>query len=212
MNIGICVFGISALLTLDASRVLQIGSGGEAAVSNCVGSNCDKVIAGFEEDLEKKQLEVEEKELSGERTQPNLDSVGSLSGLKENPSRFHDLLQQIVGKLNELSLQLSSSSSSLPTFPTGTKFYTSDGRGGLSAISAPVISLPVEEATFENNLAKKTQGIRCLKLLDSLVGEAPFEDNIDVKTEGIGCFKLLDSLTGQERREITKLLLKKILL
>merc|ERR1711942_263891 len=258
----------------------------------------EKVISGFEEDLsiEKRQLleeilaEVEEQELSGERTQPNLDSNGSSSGLEENPSRFHDLLQQIVGKLDELSLKLGSSSrSSLPTFPTGTKFYTSDGRGGLSAIRAPIISLPVEEVPFENNLARKTQGIRCLKLLDSfveapfennlarktkgisclklldsLVGEAPFENNLDIKTQGIGClklfdsllgeapfenkldvkaqgieclklldsldgeasfenkldvkaqgiecFELLDSLTGQERREITKLLLKKILL
>merc|ERR1712058_126611 len=230
---------MGALLTSSTSEA-QSGRGPEidgqgVALQNCVGSNCnsnnffkrkrrevlEKVIAGFEEDLsiEERQLleeiltEVEEQELSGERTEPNLDSVESTSGLEENPSRFHDLLQQIVGKLDELSLKLDSSSrSSLPTFPAGTKFYTSDGRGGLSAIEAPVISLSVEEATFETNLVKKTQGIRCLKLLDSLVGEAPFEDNIDVKTEGIGCFKLLDSLTGQERREITKLLLKKILL
>merc|ERR1712058_95347 len=115
------------------------------------------------------------------------------SGLEENPSRFHDLLQQIVGKLDELSLKLDSSSrSSLPTFPAGTKFYTSDGRGGLSAISAPVISLPVEEVPFENDLARKAQGIRCLKLLDSLLGEAPLENNL-AKTQGIGCLKLLDS-------------------
>merc|ERR1712066_313454 len=116
------------------------------------------------------------------------------SGLEENPSRFHDLLQQIVGKLDELSLKLASSSrSSLPTFPAGTKFYTSDGRGGLSAIEAPVISLPVEEVPFENNHARKTQGIRCLKLLDSLVGEASFENNLATKTQGFGCLKLLDS-------------------
>merc|ERR1711942_168170 len=141
---------------------------------------------------------VEEQELSGERTQPNLDSNGSSSGLEENPSRFHDLLQQIVGKLDELSLKLGSSSrSSLPTFPTGTKFYTSDGRGGLSAISAPIISLPVEEVPFENNLARKTQGIRCLKLLDSLLGEAPLENNLATKTEGISCLELLDSLVGE---------------
>merc|ERR1712042_286601 len=101
-----------------------------------------------------------------------------------------------VGKLNELSLKLGSSSrSSLPTFPTGTKFYTSDGRGGLTAIEAPVISLPVE-VPFENNLATKTQGFSCLKLLDSLV-EAPFENNLARKTEGISCLKLLDSLVGE---------------
>merc|ERR1711942_623642 len=141
---------------------------------------------------------VEEQELSGERTQPNLDSNGSSSGLEENPSRFHDLLQQIVDKLDELSLKLGSSSrSSLPTFPAGTKFYTSDGRGGLSAIRAPVISLPVEEVPFENNLARKTQGIRCLKLLDSLLGEAPLENNLATKTEGISCLKLLNSLVGE---------------
>merc|ERR1712066_34012 len=191
-------------------------NGQGVAIQNCVGSNCnsnnyfkrkrrevlEKVIAGFEEDLsiEKRQLleeilaEVEEQELSGERTRPNLDSNGSSSGLEENPSRIHDLLQQIVGKLDELSLKLGSSSrSSLPTFPTGTKFYTRDGRGGLSAIRAPIISLPVEEVPFENNLARKTQGIRCLKLLDSLLGEAPLEDNLAIKTEGIGCLKLLDS-------------------
>merc|ERR1711942_104179 len=162
----------------------------------------EKVIAGFEKDLsiEKRQLleeilaEVEEQELSGERTQPNLDSNGSSSGLEENPSRFHDLLQQILGELDELSLKLGSSSrSSLPTFPTGTKFYTSDGRGGLSAIRAPIISLPAEEVPFENNLDRKTQGIRCLKLLDSLLGEAPLENNLAIKTEGISCLKLLDS-------------------
>merc|ERR1712240_516974 len=138
-----------------------------------------------------------------------------------------------------LSLKLGfSSRSALPTFPAGTKFYTSDGRGGLSPIRAPVISLPVGEAPFENNLAEKTQGIGCLNLLDSLRGEAPFENNLakktpgtsclnlldsllgeapienklDVKAQGIECFELLDSLTGKERREITKLLLKKILL
>merc|ERR1712240_422018 len=150
---------------------------------------------------EKKQLleeiltEVKEQELSGERTQPNLDSDGSSSGLEENTSRFHELLQQIVVKLDELSLKLNSSSrSSLPTFPTGTKFYTSDGRGGLSAIRAPVISLPVEEVPFQNNLERKTQGIRCLKLLDSLLGGAPLEINLSTKTQGFSCLNLLDSL------------------
>merc|ERR1712025_510308 len=179
----------------------------------------EKVIAGFEgeEFAEKRHLleeilaEVEEEELSGERRQPSLDSIGT--SRLENPSRVSDLLQQIVDKLNELSSKLGfSSRSALPSFPAGTKFYTSDGRGGLSAIRAPVISLPAGEAPFENNLAKKTQGIGCLKLLDSLLGEAPFENKLDVKAQGIECFELLDSLTGQERREITKLLLKKILL
>merc|ERR1711875_83324 len=220
MKLGICVFGVATLLTLSRSEA-QFERGPEidgqgVALQNCVGSNCnsnnffkrkrrevlEKVIAGFEKDLsiEKRQLleeilaEVKEQELSGERTQPNLDSVESSSGLEENPSRFHDLLQQIVGKLDELSLKLGSSSrSSLPTFPTGTKFYTSDGRGGLSAIRAPIISLPVEEVPFENNLARKTQGIRCLKLLDSLLGEAPLENNLAIKTQGISCLKLLDS-------------------
>merc|ERR1712025_360541 len=213
--------------------------------------------------LEEILAETEEEELSGERRQPSLDSIGSSRLV--NPSRVSDLLQQIVEKLNELSFKLGvSSRSALPSFPAGTKFYTSDGRGGLSAIRAPVISLPVGEAPFENNLAKKTEGIVCLKLLDSLLGEvpfenkldvraegivclnlldsflgeAPFENKLDVKAEGIGCLNLLDSLlgevpienkldvkaqgiecfepldslTGQERREITKLLLKKILL
>merc|ERR1712066_129025 len=228
------------------------------AVQNCVGSNCnsnnffsrkrrevlEKVIAGFEEEsTEKRHLleeilaEVEEEELSGERRQPSLDSIGS--SRLENPSRVSDLLQQIVDKLNELSFKLGfSSKSALPSFPAGTKFYTSDGRGGLSAIRAPVISLPLGEApfenkldvkaegigclnlldsllgeaSFENNLAKKTRGTSCLNLLDSLLGEAPIENKLDVKAQGIECFELLDSLTGQERREITKLLLKKILL
>merc|ERR1711942_89254 len=179
------------------------GFGGSGvAVQNCVGSNCnsnnffgrkrrevlDKVIAGFEgeEFAEKRHLleeilaEAEEEELSGERRQPSLDSNGS--SRLENPSRVSDLLQKIVDKLNELSLKLGfSSRSALPSFPAGTKFYTSDGRGGLSAIRAPVISIPV--------------------------GEAPFENKLDVKAQGIECFELLDSLTGQERSEITKLLL-----
>merc|ERR1711875_1292 len=169
MKLGICVFGVATLLTLSRSEA-QFGRGPEidgqgVALQNCVGSNCnsnnfftrkrrevlEKVIAGFEEDLsiEKRQLleeiltEVEEQELSGERRQPSLDSIGS--SRSENPSRVSDLLQKIVDKLNELSLKLGfSSRSALPSFPAGTKFYTSDGRGGLSAIRAPVISLPVE--------------------------------------------------------------------
>ena len=40
--------------------------------------------------------EVEEEELSGERRQPSLDSIGS--SRLENPSRVSDLLQQIVDK------------------------------------------------------------------------------------------------------------------
>merc|ERR1712114_73016 len=140
--------------------------------------------------------EVEEEELSGERRQPSLDSIGSSRLV--NPSRVSDLLQQIVDKLNELSFKLGfSSRSALPSFPAGTKFYTSDGRGGLSAIRAPVISLPVGEAPFENNIAKKTQGISCLKLLDTLLGEAPFENKLDIKAEGVGCLNLLDSLLGE---------------
>merc|ERR1712240_405379 len=116
----------------------------------------------------------------------------------ENPSQVSDLLQQIVDKLNELSFKLGfSSRSALPTFPAGTKFYTSDGRGGLSPIKAPVISLPVGEAPFENKLDVKAEGIGCLNLLDSLLGEAPFENNLAKKTKGIGCLKLLDSLLGE---------------
>merc|ERR1712025_680253 len=146
--------------------------------------------------LEEILAETEEEELSGERRQPSLDSIGSSRLV--NPSRVSDLLQQIVEKLNELSFKLGfSSRSALPSFPAGTKFYTSDGRGGLSAIRAPVISLPVGEAPFENNLAKKTQGIGCLKLLDSLLGEAPFENNLAKKTQGTSCFNLLDSLLGE---------------
>merc|ERR1712098_121678 len=196
------------------------GFGGRGvAINNCVGSNCnsnnffsrkrrevlEKVIAGFEEEesIEKRHLleeilaEVEEEELSGVRRQPSLDSIGS--SRLENPSRISDLLQKIVDKLNELSFKLGfSSRSALPSFPAGTKFYTSDGRGGLSAIRAPIISLPVVgEAPFENNLAKKTQGISCLKLLDSLIRETPFENKLDVKAQGIECLKLLDSLVGE---------------
>merc|ERR1712142_441951 len=84
------------------------------AVQNCVGPNCnsnnffgrkrrevlEEVIARVEEEpsterrrlLEEILTEVEEFELSGERRQPSLDSIGSSSGL-ENTS---DLLQQIV--------------------------------------------------------------------------------------------------------------------
>merc|ERR1711942_343906 len=163
------------------------------AVQNCVGSNCnsnnifgrkrrevlEEVIARVEEEpsterrrlLEEILTEVEEFELSGERRQPSLDSIGSSSGL-ENTS---DLLQQIVDKLDELQAKFgSASSSAFPTFPAGTKFYTSDGRGGLSAIEAPVISLPLEKSQLDKN---------------------PFQ-----RTEEIG--EQIISLTEQERREI----------
>merc|ERR1711872_784107 len=147
------------------------------AVQNCVGSNCnsnnffgrkrrevlEEVIARVEEEpsterrrlLEEILTEVEEFELSGGRSQPT--SIGSSSGL-ENTS---DLLQQIVDKLDELQAKFGSASSSAfpPTFPAGTKFYTSDGRGGLSAIGAPVISVPLEKSHFNNDPVKRTEEI-----------------------------------------------------
>merc|ERR1719481_1845193 len=122
------------------------GFGGQGvAVQNCVGSNCnsnnlfgrkrrevlEEVIARVEEEpsterrrlLEEILTEVEEFELSGERSQPTLDSIGSSSGLEYTS----DLLQQIVDKLDELQVKFgSASSSAFPTFPAGTKFYTSD--------------------------------------------------------------------------------------
>merc|ERR1711942_522233 len=163
------------------------------AVQNCVGSNCnsnnvfgrkrrevlEEVLARVEEEpsterrrlLEEILTEVEEFELSGERRQPSLDSFGSSSGL-ENTS---DLLQQIVEKLNELQVEFRTAArSALPEFPAGTKFYTSDGRGGLSAIGAPVISLPLEKSQFDNNPVKTTE-----EIMDQI-----------------------NSLTEQERREI----------
>merc|ERR1712098_173167 len=129
------------------------GSQGGVAVQNCVGSNCnsnnvfgrkrrevlEEVIARVEEEpnterrrlvLEEILTEVEEFELSGERRQPSQEFTGSSSGL-ENTS---DLLQQIVEKVDELRKFGSASRSALPVFPAGTKFYSSDGRGGLSAI------------------------------------------------------------------------------
>merc|ERR1711942_538916 len=151
------------------------GGQGGVAVQNCVGSNCnsnnlfgrkrrevlEEVIARVEEEpsserrrlLEEILTEVEEFELSGERRQPPLDSIGSSSGI-ENTS---DLLQQIVNKLDELQVKFgSASSSAFPTFPAGTKFYASDGRGGLSAIGAPVISVPLES---QFNPSKRTEEI-----------------------------------------------------
>merc|ERR1712142_1304004 len=47
-------------------------------------------------------------ELSGERRQPSLDSIGSSSGLEKTS----DLLQQIVDKLNELQAKFASASRS----------------------------------------------------------------------------------------------------
>merc|ERR1711942_317986 len=113
------------------------GGQGGVAVQNCVGSNCnsnnlfgrkrrevlEEVIARVEEEpsterrrlLEEILTEVEEFELSGERTQPSLDSIGLSSGL-ENTS---DLLQQIVVKLDELQVKFASvSRSAFPTFPS----------------------------------------------------------------------------------------------
>merc|ERR1711872_314137 len=150
--------------------------------------------------------EVEEFELSGERRQPSLDSFGSSSGLEKTS----DLLQQIVEKLNELQVEFRSASrSALPEFPAGTKFYTSDGRGGLSAIGAPVISLPLEKSQFDNNPFQRTEeiGEQIISLTEQLKSHF---DNIPVKTtEQI--MEQVNSLTEQERREITKLLLKKLL-
>merc|ERR1712042_358786 len=174
------------------------GSRGGVAVQNCVGSNCnsnnlfgrkrrevlEEVIARVEEEpsterrrlLEEILTEVEEFELSGERRQPSLDSFGSSSGL-ENTS---DLLQQIVDKLDELQAKFASASrSAFLSFPPGTEFYTSDGRGGLSAIGAPVISVPLEKSHFNNDPVKRTEEI----------GEQ------------------IISLTEPVKREITKLLL-----
>merc|ERR1712240_491474 len=206
-------------------------SSGGLAINNCVGSNCnsnnffgrqrrlvlEKVLAGVEEESvdEKRQLleeiltEVEEEELSGERKQPSLDFIGSSSGL-ESPSRVHDLLKQIVEKLNELSSKLGSSArSALPTFPAGTKFYTSDGRGGLSAIRAPVISVPLEKSHFDNDPVKRTEeiGEQIISLTEQV--KSQFEINPVKRTEEIS--GQINFLTEQERREITKLLLKKLL-
>jgi len=198
------------------------------AVQNCVGSNCnsnnffgrkrrevlEEVIAKVDEEpstergrlLEEILTEAEEFELSGERRQPSLDSIGS-SGL-ENTS---DLLQQIVKKLDELQVKFGSASrSALPVFPAGTKFYTSDGRGGLSAIEAPVISIPSDKSHFDtNNPGKRTEeiGEELISLTEQIKSHI---DNIPVKkTEVIS--EQINSLTEQERKEITKLLLKKLL-
>merc|ERR1712098_830746 len=204
-----------------------IGSQG-VAVQNCVGSNCnsnnvfgrnrrevlEEVIARVEEEpsterrrlLEEILTEVEEFELSGERRQPSLDSNGSFSGLETTS----DLLQQIVDKLDELQVKFgSASSSAFPTFPAGTKFYTSDGRGGLSAIGAPVISVPLEKSHFDNDPVKRTEEIG--EQIISLAEQVKSHFDIDPvkRTEEIG--EQINFLTEQEKREITKLLLKKLL-
>merc|ERR1712112_61171 len=199
------------------------------AVQNCVGSNCnsnnffarkrrevlEEVIARVEEEpsterrrlLEEILTEVEEFELSGERRQSTQDFKGLGSSL-ENTS---DLLQQIVEKLDELQVKFGSASrSALPVFPAGTKFYTSDGRGGLSAIEAPVISIPSDKSHFDtNNPGKRTEeiGEELISLTEQIKSHI---DNIPVKkTEVIS--EQINSLTEQERKEITKLLLKKLL-
>merc|ERR1712112_195252 len=200
------------------------GSQGGVAVQNCVGSNCnsnnvfgrkrrevlEEVIAKVEEEpsterrrlLEEILTEVEEFELSGERRQPSQDLIGSSSGL-ENTS---DLLQQIVDKLDELQVKFGSASrSALPVFPAGTKFYTSDGRGGLSAIEAPVISVPLEKSHFDNN--PEEIGEQLLSLTEQV--KSHFDNHPVRKTEETS--KHINFLTEQERREITKLLLKKLL-
>merc|ERR1711942_440400 len=203
------------------------GSRGGVAVQNCVGSNCnsnnvfgrkrrevlEEVIARVEEEpnterrrlLEEILTEVEEFEISGER-QPSQGLRGSSSGL-ENTS---DLLQQIVEKVDELRSKFGSASrSALPVFPAGTKFYTSDGRGGLSAIEAPVISVPLEKSHFDNNPVKRTEGIG--KQLVSLTEQVKshFDNHSGKKTEETS--ENINFLTEQERMEITKLLLKKLL-
>merc|ERR1711942_539098 len=200
------------------------GSLGGVAVQNCVGSNCnsnnvfgrkrrevlEEVIARVEEEpnterrrlLEEILTEVEEFELSGERKQPSQDITGSSSGL-ENTS---DLLQQIVEKVDELRVKFGSASrSALPVFPAGTKFYTSDGRGGLSAIEAPVISVPLEKSHFDNN--PEEIGEQLLSLTEQV--KSHFDNHSLKKTEETS--EHINFLTEQERREITKLLLKKLL-
>merc|ERR1712098_505797 len=174
----------------------------------------EEVIARVEEEpsterrrlLEEILTEVEEFELSGESRQPSLDSIGSSSGLEDTS----DLLQQIVDKLDELQVKFGSASrSAFPTFPAGTKFYTSDGRGGLSAIEAPVISVPLEKSHFNNDPVKRTEEIG--EQIISLAEQVKSHFDIDPvkRTKEIG--EQINFLTEQEKREITKLLLKKLL-
>merc|ERR1711942_515064 len=204
------------------------GGQGGVAVQNCVGSNCnsnnffarkrrevlEEVIARVEEEpsterrrlLEEILTEVEEFELSGERRQSTQDFIGLGSSL-ENTS---DLLQQIVEKLDELQVKFGSASrSALPVFPAGTKFYTSDGRGGLSAIEAPVISVPLEKSQFGNNIVKRTEeiGEQLISLTEQV--KSHIDNHPGKETEETS--EHINFLTEQERREITKLLLKKLL-
>merc|ERR1712025_1262223 len=228
MKRDICFLSMMAAMLALCESEAQFGFGGGAAVQNCVGSNCnsnnnfgrkrrevlEEVIARVEEEpnterrrlLEEILTEVEEFELSGERRQPSQDLTGSSSGL-ENTS---DLLQQIVEKVDELQVKFGSASRlALPVFPAGTKFYTSDGRAGLSAIEAPVISVPLEKSHFDNNPVKRTEEIG--EQLASLTEQVKSQfDNYPVKkTEETS--EHINFLTEQERREITKLLLKKLL-
>merc|ERR1712098_436294 len=127
------------------------------------------------------------------------------SGL-ENTS---DLLQLIVEKVDELRKFGSASRSALPVFPAGTKFYTSDGRGGLSAIEAPVISVPLENSYFDDHPVKRTEEIGEQLLSFTEQVKSHFDKNPGKKTEETS--ENINFLTEQERREITKLLLKKLL-
>merc|ERR1711872_484940 len=238
MKRDICFLGWMAVMLALCESDAQLGFGGGAALQNCVGSNCNQNNGfggrtfgpGFgsrgvavqncvgsncnsnnifgrkrREVLEEVLARVEE-EPSAERRQPSLDSFGSSSGLEKTS----DLLQQIVEKLNELQVEFRSASrSALPEFPAGTKFYTSDGRGGLSAIGAPVISLPLEKSQLDNDPFQRTEeiGEQILSLTKQVKSHF---DNIPVKTtEEI--MEQINSLTEQERREIMKLLLKKLL-
>merc|ERR1711872_949581 len=240
MKRDICFLSVMAGLLALCESEAQFGFGGGAALQNCVGSNCNQNNGfggrtfgsppGFgsqgvavqncvgsncnsnnvfgrkrREVLEEVIARVEE-EPNTERRQPSQDLIRSSSGL-ENTS---DLLQQIVGKVDELQVKFGSASrSALPVFPAGTKFYTSDGRGGLSAIEAPVISVPLENSQFENNPVKRTEEIG--EQLVSLTEQAKllFGNNPGKKAEETS--EPINFLTEQERREITKLLLKKLL-
>merc|ERR1712098_756527 len=116
----------------------------------------------------------------------------------------------IVDKLDELQVKFGSaaSRSDFPTFPAGTKFYTSDGRGGLLAIGAPVISVPLEQSHFNNDPVKRTEEIGEFISLTEQV-KSHFDFNPEKRTEEIS--EQINFLTEQEKREITKLLLKKLL-
>merc|ERR1712058_134985 len=113
-------------------------------------------------------------------------------------------------KVDELRVKFGSASrSALPVFPAGTKFYTSDGRGGLSAIEAPVISVPLEKSPFNNDPVKRTEeiGEQIISLTEQV--KSHFDINPVKRTEESS--EQINFLTEQEKREITKLLLKKLL-